>query len=89
MSHLHLPHPARLSESTRTLREAFWVASISIVAMFAFFMVIGAVTPANAAVATAVAAVLLVAYLWHTWYEGRAEAKRDPRMVQARERRGF
>jgi hypothetical protein len=89
MSHLHLPHPARLSESTRTIREAFWIACICLVAMFAFFMVIGSVTPANAGVATTIVAVLAAAYLWHTWYAGRAEAKRDPRVVQARERRGF
>jgi Ca2+/Na+ antiporter len=89
MSHLHLPHPARLSESTRTIREAFWVASICIVAMFAFFMVIGSVSPANAAVATIVVAALAAAYLWHTWYAGRTDEKRDPRVVQARERRGF
>jgi uncharacterized membrane protein YhaH (DUF805 family) len=86
--HLHLPHPGRLSESTRTLREAFWVACICIVAMFAFFMVIGSVSPGNAAVATIIVAGMGLAYAWHSWHAGRAAA-RDPRVVQARERRGF
>ena len=87
--HLHLPHPARLSESTRTIREAFWVAAICIVAMFAFFMVIGSVSPGNAAVATIIVGGLALAYAWHTWHAGRAADARDPRVVQARERRGF
>jgi uncharacterized membrane protein YhaH (DUF805 family) len=89
MSHLHLPHPGRLSESTRTIREAFWVASICIVAMFAFFMVIGSVSPANAAVATIVVGGLAAAYMWHAWHAGRTAEARDPRVVKARERRGF
>ena len=87
--HLHLPHPARVSASTKTLREAFWVACISIVAMFAFFMVIGSVSPGNAAAATIIVAVLFVAYMWHAWHAGRSEQKRDPRIISARERRGF
>ena len=86
--HLHVPHPGRLSESTRTLREAFWVACICIVAMFAFFMVIGSVSPGNAAVATIIVAGLASAYAWHSWHAGRT-ADRDPRVVAARERRGF
>ena len=56
--HLHLPHGDRLSETTRTAREAFWVAAICFVALFAFFMVIGSVSPGAAGVATAIFAVL-------------------------------
>jgi len=86
--HLHLPHTGRITASTRTIREAFWVAAICIVAMFAFFMVIGSVSPANAAVATIIVGGLAVAYMWHAWHAGRSE-RRDPRAVRARERRGF
>ena len=64
------------------------VAAICIIAMFAFFMVIGSVSPANAAVATIIVAGLALAYAWHSWHAGRTAA-RDPRVIQARERRGF
>src|SRR5256885_13066727 len=53
--HLHLPNTERLSESTRTAREAFWLTIICGVAVYAFFMVIGSVSPSGAAVATLVA----------------------------------
>ena len=87
--HLHLPNPERLSASTRTAREAFWVAVISVVATYAFFMVIGSIAPSAAAVATLVIALLLVAYVIHAWYAGRHADHRDPRLIKARERRGF
>jgi uncharacterized membrane protein len=89
MSHLHLPHPQRLSESTRTVREAFWVAVLGIVTTFAFFLLLGAVTPAQAGVATGVVAALALAYVLHAWHAGRHADGRDPRMIRARERRGF
>ena len=89
MSHLHLPQPERLSASTRAVREAFWVAVIGIVAMFVFFLLLGAVTPASAVAATLVVAGLALAYAWHAWHVGRHVDTRDPRMVRARERRGF
>ena len=88
--HLHLPNPERLSASTRTAREAFWVAVISLVATFAFFMVIGSIAPSAAAVATVIAGLLLVAYIVHAWWsDRRADGSKDPRLVRARERRGF
>ncbi len=87
--HLHLPNPERLSASTRTAREAFWVAVISLVATYAFFMVIGSIAPSTAAVATLIAGILLVAYVVHAWYAVRHTDQRDPRLTRSRERRGF
>ena len=87
--HLHLPNTERLSESTRTAREAFWLTIICGVAVYAFFMVIGSVSPSASAVATLVAGVLLVLYVVHAWYASRHMDSRDPRVIRARERRGF
>ena len=87
--HLHMPHSARLSESTRTAREAFWVAVISIVATYAFFMVIGSITPSAASVATLIMGGFLVLFVVHAWYAARHADTKDPRMIRARERRGF
>ena len=87
--HLHLPNPERLSATTRTAREAFWVAVISFVAMGAFFLVVGSVSPSTAAAAFIVLGCLLALYAWHAWYTGRHARGRDPREIAARERRGF
>jgi membrane associated rhomboid family serine protease len=87
--HLHLPNPERLSASTRTLREAFWLTIISIVAVYAFFMVIGSISPSTAAVATLIMGGLLVLYVVRAWHAGRTMDTRDPRIIRARERRGF
>jgi hypothetical protein len=87
--HLHVPHPDRLAESTRTVREAFWLAAICFVAMYAFFMVIGSISPSAASFATLAAALLLAAYVVHAFIASRHADSRDPRAIQARERRGF
>jgi len=87
--HLHVPHPGRLAESTRTVREAFWLAVICFVAMYAFFMVIGSISPSAASFATLVAGLLLVAYIVHAYLVSRHADARDPRAIRARERRGF
>ena len=87
--HLHLPNTERLSESTRTAREAFWLTIICGVAVYAFFMVIGSVSPSGAAVATLVAGVLLVLYAGHAWYASRHMDSRDPRVIRARAARGI
>ena len=87
--HLHLPNPERLSASTRTAREAFWLTVICVVAVYAFFRVIGSISPSTAAVATLIVGGLLVLYVVHAWYASRNADTRDPRMIRARERRGF
>ena len=87
--HLHLPHADRLSDSTRTVREAFWVAVLGIVAVFGFFLMLGAVSPTTAGAATIVVAGLAALYAGHAWYASRHSDTRDPRFVRARERRGF
>jgi len=87
--HLHLPNPERLSASTRTAREAFWLTIICVVAVYAFFLVIGSISPSTAAVATLIVGGLLVLYVVHAWYAARYADTRDPRVIRARERRGF
>jgi len=87
--HLHLPNTDRLSESTRTAREAFWLTIVCVVAVYAFFMVIGSISPSAAALTTLVMGGLLVLYVVHAWHAARTADARDPRIIRARERRGF
>jgi len=51
--------------------------------------VIGSISPSTAAVATLIVGGLLVLYVVHAWYAARHADTRDPRMIRARERRGF
>ena len=58
-------------------------------AVFGFFLMLGAVKPSTAGVATMIVAALGALYAAHAWWVARHTAGRDPREVRARERRGF
>lgn len=71
-----------------TLRDVFWVAVLGLVVCFAFFFALGAVTT-EAVGLMAVMGALAVLYVAHVLLASRHHGPRDPRMVSARERRGF
>ena len=72
-----------------TLREAFWILAIGLIACFAFFFALGAFT-AEAVGLLVVMAVLTGLWIVHAWRVGHERGlERDPRMVHGRERRGF
>jgi len=71
-----------------TLRNAFWVASICLVACFLFFVVLGAITT-EAVGLFVVMGALAVLFVGHLWAQARADGPRDPRLIHDRERRGF
>jgi hypothetical protein len=73
------------------LRNAFWVLSLCVLAMYAFFVALGAWNPAQVLPLTIAMGVLLALWIGHAWL-GRTHAEereRDPRSISARERRGF
>lgn len=71
-----------------TLRSAFWVASISLVACFALFALLGAF-PTSAVGLFIVMGVLAVLFAVHMVLQSRSTGPRDRRQVRDRERRGF
>jgi hypothetical protein len=74
----------------RFVREAFWVIALSVILAYAFFMVLGAFDPGDAAGVSIAVAVLGLLWLLHAWAGRRHSGDpRDPRVVEARERRGF
>ena len=87
---LHHEH-IRLQRIANTLRDAFWVFAIAIVACFLFFVLLGALHPGQVIGLTIAMAILAALYAGHVYIDSRArEARgRDPRLVHARERRGF
>jgi membrane protein implicated in regulation of membrane protease activity len=73
----------------QVLSETFFLLVLGVVAMFAFFVALGALKPGQVvglSIAVAVRAVIWVAHA--TWVTRHSDG-RDPATVRARERRGF
>jgi uncharacterized membrane protein YhaH (DUF805 family) len=71
------------------MRETFWILALAAIALFAFFVALGAISPTEAVILTIVIALLCVLWVVHAVLEGRHRDRRDPAVVRARERRGF
>jgi steroid 5-alpha reductase family enzyme len=93
VSAVHLPHPLRDHPgATRTAVDAFWVLAIGVIAAYAFFAALGAFAPGDSVALTIVVAILLALFCVRAWTSGHrstATVEKDPRLVHARERRGF
>jgi hypothetical protein len=71
------------------MRETFWILALAVIALFAFFVALGALSPGEAVAASIVVAILCVLWVVHAVLEGRKRDRRDPAVIRARERRGF
>jgi hypothetical protein len=72
------------------LRNAIWVLMLGIIVAYLFFLGLGAFSVGEAIGASIVVAVMTVVWLVHAILDSRREHDhRDPRLVHARERRGF
>jgi hypothetical protein len=72
-----------------TMSETFWVLALALVALFAFFVALGAFAPDDVWGLTIVVGLLALAWLAHAVWADRHSDGRDARSVRARERRGF
>lgn len=72
-----------------TLRTAFWVTALFVLGLYAFFVALGAWDPAEVLPLTIAMAVLALLWVVHAVLARSLHADRDPRLVSARERRGF
>jgi steroid 5-alpha reductase family enzyme len=92
MAAVHMPHPMRdHPDAGRTAVDAFWVLAIGVIAAYAFFAALGAFSPGDVLGVTIAVAVLAGLWVARAAVSGRRAARRekDPRLVHARERRGF
>jgi TRAP-type C4-dicarboxylate transport system permease large subunit len=93
MSAVHVPHPLRdHPAATRAAVDAFWVLAIGVIAAYAFFAALGAFAPGDSVALTIVVAILLGLFCVRAWTSRHSRApvpEKDPRLVHARERRGF
>jgi hypothetical protein len=71
------------------LSETFWLLIIGVVAMFVFFVALGAFRPTQVLGLTIAVCVLAALWVAHAAWAARHHAGRDPASVRARERRGF
>jgi uncharacterized membrane protein YhaH (DUF805 family) len=72
-----------------TMRETFWILALAVIALFAFFVALGAFSPMDVIWATILVVVLCVLWVVHAVLEDRRRDRRDPGLIRARERRGF
>ena len=72
-----------------TMRETFWILALAVIALFAFFVALGAFSPGDVIVVTILVALLCVLWVVHAVLAGRHRDTSDPAVVRARERRGF
>jgi membrane protein YdbS with pleckstrin-like domain len=79
----------RAARVLATLMETFWLMCLAVIAMFAFFLVLGAISPGRAITVTLVVAALAVLWIAHAVWRSRHGDGRDPDARRARERRGF
>ena len=72
-------------------RNAFWVAALGIIAAYLFFFTLGAFSFTDSLVLSGIVIALAVMWIVHSLLESRRRERglRDPRLVHARERRGF
>ena len=91
MPAVHLPHPIRDHPGAgRAAVDAFWVLAIGAIAAYAFFAALGAFSPGDVLGLTLAIGVLVLLWVVRAVMAGRrAVQERDPRLVHARERRGF
>jgi uncharacterized membrane protein YhaH (DUF805 family) len=90
MAAVRMPHPMRDHPGAgRAAADAFWVLAIGVIAAYAFFAALGAFTPGDVLGVTIAVGVLLALWVARAALAGRRAKGRDPRLVHARERRGF
>jgi Flp pilus assembly protein TadB len=91
MAAVRMPHPIRDHPGAgRAAIDMFWVLAIGVIAAYAFFAALGAFSPGDVWGVTIAVGVLLLLWIARAALSGhRARMDRDPRLVHARERRGF
>jgi fatty acid desaturase len=81
--------PARHERMLSTMSNTFWVLILAIIALFAFFVALGAFSPGEVVGLTLAVIGLTILWVAHAVWESRHRDGRDPATVRARERRGF
>jgi small-conductance mechanosensitive channel len=81
--------PSRRRTLLQVLSETFFLLILGVVAMFAFFVALGALKPGRAVAVSVGVLVLAAIWIAHAVWASRHSDGRDPATIRARERRGF
>lgn len=81
----------RARDTVEVLRAAFWVFALGVIAVFAFFAGLGAISFGDALGVSIAVVVLAVLWVLHAMLERRhrEEIEHDPRLHRQQQRRGF
>jgi membrane protein implicated in regulation of membrane protease activity len=72
-----------------TLADTFWVLVLAVLALFAFFVALGAFSPAEVVGLSLAMVALALLWVGHAMWQARHRTGRDVATTRARERRGF
>jgi hypothetical protein len=72
-----------------TLSDTFWVLILAVIVLFAFFVALGALKPAEVVGLSLAIVALTAVWIAHAMWDARRHTGRDAATVRARERRGF
>jgi fatty acid desaturase len=92
VSAIHVPRSlGKAARAAAVVRDAFWVIAAGVIGCYAFFVALGAFSPSDVAGVSIAVGILLVLWVVHAWAQSHRHDhdERDPRLVHARERRGF
>jgi membrane protein DedA with SNARE-associated domain len=89
MATLRITRPEGRHTGWDSIGALLWVLVLGIVALYAFFVALGAFAPGDVIPLSALVAVLVVLYGRHAWREAHRPEGQDPDLLRARERRGF
>lgn len=74
----------------RFANELFWVLAIGVILVYGFFLLLGALAPGDVLALSLAVALLVGLFAVRLWWQSRHPVDgKDPRIVSARERRGF
>ena len=72
-----------------TLWETLWILVLAFIALFAFFVALGAFSPGDVAGLSVAVVVLTLAWIAHAVWDSRHRDPHDRAVIRALERRGF
>jgi fatty acid desaturase len=92
MRAIHVPRSlGKAARAAAVVRDLFWVIAVGVIACYVFFVALGAFSPGDVIGVSIAVGILVALWLVHAWAQSHHHdrERRDRRLINARERRGF